>query len=96
MNHLIYLYVTINFIKACINALCNNVKWRCLDYQDNMKEIFQRIPAELKKTPEYFKRKLPTVLTIIGRTWYLNHMKNNKPPINIPGLTKNEKMYRKN
>ena len=52
-----------------------------------MKETFQKNPTEVKKTPEDFKIKRQTLLTDIGGTWYLNDMKNLKPPIKRPRLT---------
>ena len=57
-----------------------------------MKEFFNPPPKEVKNpTPEDFKRKHQTVLTDICGKWFLNHMKNTKPPIKIPRLDKKRK-----
>ena len=47
-------------------------------------------------THEYFNRKHQTLLTDIGREWFINKMNNPKPPIKITRLTKREKNNRKN
>ena len=83
---------TINSIGACINILDKNIAWRCLTYQDNTKENFQKNPKEVKNlTPKDFNIKHQTLLTYIGVKWFLNKIDNTKPPIKIPILTKKGK-----
>ena len=92
---LIYICDNINFIDAWINTFERNIAWRCLAYQD------KNIPPHKKKqitkdvknpTPEYFKRKHQTWFIEIGGEWFMNQMKNSKPPIRIPRLTEREKI----
>ena len=71
--------------------LGKNIAWHCFAYQDNTKELFKRIPTE-KSTPtlEHFKKKRQKLLTDIGGEWYLKHLRNTKPPINNPRLSKKD------
>ena len=52
-----------------------------------MKKIFKQIPTEIPKpTPEYFKKNRQPLLNDIGGSWYLNNMRNPKPPIKNQSL----------
>ena len=90
-NPFIYIYVIINLIYICINALEKKIAWIYCAYQENMKKIFKQFPTGISTpTIEYFKIKRQTILTDIGGEQHLNNIRNPKPPTKKIGLNNKE------
>ena len=80
--------VSIIFVDNWINVSAKTFLLPCCTFQWKTKEIFKQIPTEIP-TPNIkdFKKKRLTILTYIGVDWYLNSLRNPKPPINNQRLS---------